>query len=549
MLPVVLEAAVRSTVVILVVLLALKALRVRNPHVLMAAWQMVLAASLLMPFLVGLVGWASFTVVTPGLIIPDIVTPELAGLVAVVAVPGPSSALSEMAPAATAVDWLAVGWWLYLLIAAWLMLRLIVGCVLTWRLCRSAVPVAEDWTAGRDVRAHPSVTVPSTFGSTILLPPSCVVWDAMQRRAVLAHEDAHVRRADFYVLALASINRAVFWFNPMAWWLHRRIADLAEVRSDVAAIQDIEDRVRYAEILLDLASSAGRSIVPAMARADTVRRRVERILTETIMPRTIDWRTRAVLVAAMLPLTALAAGAVVAQVPAPSQPQSIAQVDPIAMRRLEQARRRTEVFVDPRIFDNYVGHYQLDQLKAFTITRLGDRLFVQLTGQEFQPIYPESTHKFFYKGIKPPAQISFLTDPQGRATGLTLHQRGVERFAKRIEEAEAKALQEGFAKRRKEPTPMPGSEAALRRQILAFAQGQPAYHEMSEALASATRPQLARIQRGLSVLGALQSLSFRGVGLNGLDVYEAKFENGMAICRIYMAEDGKISGLLFQWGP
>ena len=100
MLPVVVEAAVRATVVLLVVLLALKALRVRNPHILMAAWQMVLAASLLMPFLVV---WAGFSMAPPRLVIPDIVTPELAGLAAVVAAPGPPSALSEMAPPVIAV--------------------------------------------------------------------------------------------------------------------------------------------------------------------------------------------------------------------------------------------------------------------------------------------------------------------------------------------------------------------------------------------------------------------------------------------------------------
>jgi hypothetical protein len=72
---------------------------------------------------------------------------------------------------------------------------------------------------------------------------------------------------------------------------------------------------------------------------------------------------------------------------------------------------------------------------------------------------------------------------------------------------------------------------------------------MSEGLASATRPQLVIIQRRLAKLGALQSISFRGVSLGGRDVYEAKFENGLAICRIYMAQDGKVQGLLFQWGP
>src|SRR5262249_2183948 len=153
------------------------------------------------------------------------------------------------------------------LVAAWLLLRFLLGCALMWRVCRSAAPVCDDWAAGRDVRMHPSIAVPVTFGSTILLPPDHSDWDALQRRAVLAHEHAHVRRADFYVLALASINRALFWFNPAAWWLKSRIADLAETRSDAAAIQEIGDRTRYAEILLDLASNSDGFVVSlAMAR-------------------------------------------------------------------------------------------------------------------------------------------------------------------------------------------------------------------------------------------------------------------------------------------
>jgi beta-lactamase regulating signal transducer with metallopeptidase domain len=541
MLPIILEAAVRSTLLLLVVLLALKGLRIRNPHVLMAAWQMVLGASLLMPFLVD---WARFTVTPQGLPLLEIVPTDLVGLLA----PATPQAASEIEFAATtAVDWLAICSWLYLLVAASLMLRWLLGCALMWRLCHSAPPVWEDWTSHHDVRVHPSIAMPATFASTILLPPSYTTWDATQRRAVLAHEDSHVRRADFYVLTLAAINRAVFWFNPLAWWLQSRIADLAEARSDAAAIEDIEDRARYAEILLEFANCTGRTVVSlAIARGKTVRHRVERILGETIIPRNMDWKTWSALVAGILPLTAIAAGAVVAQV----TPQQIgAPLDLSDARRLEQARPRTEIYVDPQIFDNYAGFYQWGQLRVFTITRLGDRLFVQLTGRELLPLYPESPRKFFYKGIKVPAQISFLTEREGRATGLILHQSGMERFAKRIEEAEAKALEEAFAKRLREPTPQPGSEAALRRQIKGFQQGQPAYDEMTEALAATKRPHTARLQRRLVFLGPLQSISFRGVGISGRDVYEAKFENGMAICRIHMAEDGRVSGLLFQWGP
>ena len=68
------------------------------------------------------------------------------------------------------------------------------------------------------MRVSDVVGGPVTFGSTILLPPQCSEWDLLKRQAVLAHEGAHVANRDFYVLLLASLNRAVFWFSPFAWW-------------------------------------------------------------------------------------------------------------------------------------------------------------------------------------------------------------------------------------------------------------------------------------------------------------------------------------------
>ena len=69
MLPVIVEAALRSTVLTLVVLLALKALRLSNPHIQMTAWRTVLAASLLMPFFAG---WAKLPLAPAGLTIPEV---------------------------------------------------------------------------------------------------------------------------------------------------------------------------------------------------------------------------------------------------------------------------------------------------------------------------------------------------------------------------------------------------------------------------------------------------------------------------------------------
>ena len=88
------------------------------------------------------------------------------------------------------------------------------------------------------------------------------------------------------------------------------------------------------------------------------------------------------------------------------------------------------VAVDPKIFDGYVGQYQLAPNFVLTITRDGAQLFVQATGQPKLEIFPESERDYFLKAVD--AQLTFETDGQGRATGLVLHQNGMNQPAKRI---------------------------------------------------------------------------------------------------------------------
>jgi CubicO group peptidase (beta-lactamase class C family) len=87
--------------------------------------------------------------------------------------------------------------------------------------------------------------------------------------------------------------------------------------------------------------------------------------------------------------------------------------------------------VDPKLFDAYVGHYQLEPNRIFSVSRVEDRLFVQLTGQSNFQVFPESDRDYFYKVVA--AQITFIADDQGHVTELILHQNGAERHAKRIE--------------------------------------------------------------------------------------------------------------------
>ena len=98
----------------------------------------------------------------------------------------------------------------------------------------------------------------------------------------------------------------------------------------------------------------------------------------------------------------------------------------------------------------------------------------------------------------------------------------------------------GTERRFKDQTPALGGEAALRRLIVEITNGTPNYDEMSSTFAQIIRQKLPELQKALAQLGALQSLSFRGVEPAGGDTYDLGFEHGSRQCRILLEADGRI---------
>jgi CubicO group peptidase (beta-lactamase class C family) len=91
---------------------------------------------------------------------------------------------------------------------------------------------------------------------------------------------------------------------------------------------------------------------------------------------------------------------------------------------------RTVAKVDPKLYDAYVGQYQLAPTFILTVTREGDRLMTQATGQGKLELVPESDTKFFLKVVD--AQITFVKDDSGKVTHLILHQGGRDQKATRM---------------------------------------------------------------------------------------------------------------------
>ncbi|HEV7905545.1 MAG TPA: serine hydrolase [Pyrinomonadaceae bacterium] len=94
-------------------------------------------------------------------------------------------------------------------------------------------------------------------------------------------------------------------------------------------------------------------------------------------------------------------------------------------------KERKVASVDPRIFDGYVGQYELTPTFLITITKEGDRLMGQATGFPKIELLPASDIEFFVKEFD--AQILFVEDGKGTVTHSTLTLNGREARAKKIQ--------------------------------------------------------------------------------------------------------------------
>jgi len=88
------------------------------------------------------------------------------------------------------------------------------------------------------------------------------------------------------------------------------------------------------------------------------------------------------------------------------------------------------VDLDPALLDAYVGEYEMVPEFILTVTKEGNRLFVQATGQGKFEVFPASDTRFFYTVVE--AQITFVKNESGEVTHLTLHQGGIDQDARKL---------------------------------------------------------------------------------------------------------------------
>jgi beta-lactamase regulating signal transducer with metallopeptidase domain len=197
-------------------------------------------------------------------------------------------------------------WALYLfaawaLLAAWYLIRVVLGLRHLFALRQSCMPVELSQLDGRlrqtlegkqgsravSLCTSERVQVPTAIG---LIRPMVVVpqWlmdelSVAELNQILLHELAHLRRWDDWTNLAQQLVKALFFFHPAVWWIEKKISLEREMACDDAVLTETESPRAYAECLTHLAERTlvRRSIALAQAALGRVRQtslRVARIL-------------------------------------------------------------------------------------------------------------------------------------------------------------------------------------------------------------------------------------------------------------------------------
>ena len=149
----------------------------------------------------------------------------------------------------------------------------------------------------------------------VFLPRWALALDRQSQELMLAHEFEHATRGDTRLLLAGAIAGALMPWNPVVWWITRRMRLAVEQDCDARVLRSHPDVRRYADLLLTAASrpaTYAHLLATHFGEQHSDLDRRIRAMTD----RTLKWRP-------LLAVAAVAAGLIVASCEAP-RPEPLA---------------------------------------------------------------------------------------------------------------------------------------------------------------------------------------------------------------------------------
>ena len=86
--------------------------------------------------------------------------------------------------------------------------------------------------------------------------------------------------------------------------------------------------------------------------------------------------------------------------------------------------------VDPKMYDAFVGEYEVTPSFTIKVFKQGHKLMTQATDQPALELFPEAENKFALRAVE--AKVTFVKDAGGTVTGLIIHQGGRDTPGKKV---------------------------------------------------------------------------------------------------------------------
>ncbi|HUY88675.1 MAG TPA: M56 family metallopeptidase [Pirellulales bacterium] len=166
--------------------------------------------------------------------------------------------------------------------AAWMGVLQAVRVARLQRLLRGAEAAPDSLTAlVEELAAQLGVATPRVLLTSAACSPMIFAWgrvrlvwpkslaepfDGDARRAVIAHELAHLRRRDHWVGWLELAASCGWWWNPLFWYVRRQLRETAELACDAWVLALLPGgRRAYAQALIEVSEMISWTAAPAPA--------------------------------------------------------------------------------------------------------------------------------------------------------------------------------------------------------------------------------------------------------------------------------------------
>lgn len=112
-------------------------------------------------------------------------------------------------------------------------------------------------------------------------------------------------------------------------------------------------------------------------------------------------------------------------------PGNVGGIDALEKLGVDVASLTKQVEIADEILESYLGNFELFPGFVLTISKEGNQMKAQATGQPQLDIFPNTATEFYLKAVN--AQITFHPDDEGKVDKIVLHQGGQDVPGKRID--------------------------------------------------------------------------------------------------------------------